>query len=276
MCRWIAYIGDEIYLENIIIKPSSSLVEQSLHAKLSYSHDGKILSTNGDGFGIGWYYHKNQPGLFKSSEPAWANENISEICSQTKAHIFMSHIRAASTGSVQRNNSHPFKYNNILFQHNGYIKDFALIRKDMLYILDNKLFNEIKGTTDTEAFFMIAIYFGLEKSPKIAIEKTIKFILDLHQKHNIAPKIQLSCAISDGNSIFTIRYSTLKKQNTQFYSTDVNCLTDIDNKFNKMPDNSFVIVSEPINNSFQNWNEVPPSSFVTFSNAKTKIEPLNI
>lgn len=108
MCRWIAYIGKDIFVDTLVTRPAYSLVEQSLHAKLSLQLDGSILATNGDGFGLGWYMDKGEPGLFKTAEPTWSNENINEICAQIKAKIFMAHVRAASTGSIQRTNSHPF------------------------------------------------------------------------------------------------------------------------------------------------------------------------
>ena len=36
-----------------------------------------------------------------------------------------------STGAVQRTNCHPFKYKNWIFQHNGHIDCFEIIRKDL-------------------------------------------------------------------------------------------------------------------------------------------------
>src|SRR4051812_8720292 len=127
MCRWIAYIGRPIYIDALVTKPAYSLVEQSMNSKMSFRVDGSILATNGDGFGIGWYTEREEPGLFKGAEPAWGNDNLSEICAHTRSRIFMAHIRAASTGAIQRSNSHPFKYKNWLFQHNGYVNYFDTI-----------------------------------------------------------------------------------------------------------------------------------------------------
>ena len=49
MCRWIAYSGTPIYLHEAIFEPEHSLIDQSLRARSSET------TTNGDGFGIGWY-----------------------------------------------------------------------------------------------------------------------------------------------------------------------------------------------------------------------------
>ena len=57
MCRWIAYRGETIKLERYVTAPAHSLVVQSLRAL-----EGNA-STNGDGFGLGWYdAHDREPG----------------------------------------------------------------------------------------------------------------------------------------------------------------------------------------------------------------------
>ena len=49
MCRWLAYTGSPILPTNVLYTPVHSLIDQSLHSKLGAE------TTNGDGFGIGWY-----------------------------------------------------------------------------------------------------------------------------------------------------------------------------------------------------------------------------
>ena len=50
MCRWMAYSGDPIPTEDLLFRPKHSIIEQSLHSQLAGN-----VTTNGDGFGIGWY-----------------------------------------------------------------------------------------------------------------------------------------------------------------------------------------------------------------------------
>jgi predicted glutamine amidotransferase len=49
MCRWLAYSGSPIRLEELLVKRDRSLIDQSLHARQG------ATTTNGDGFGVGWY-----------------------------------------------------------------------------------------------------------------------------------------------------------------------------------------------------------------------------
>ena len=49
MCRWLAYSGSPLALDTFLLEPEHSLIDQSLHARMG------VTTTNGDGFGVGWY-----------------------------------------------------------------------------------------------------------------------------------------------------------------------------------------------------------------------------
>lgn len=280
MCRWISYIGKPIYLDTLVTKPDYSLVSQSLGAKQCFKPDGSLLATNGDGFGIGWYLEKEEPGLFKTAEPAWANENINELCTQIKARIFMAHIRAASTGSIQRTNAHPFKYKNWLFQHNGYLGSFEILRRDLQHSIADEYFSYLKGTTDSETIFLMMLTNGLEKNPKEAIEKTISRIKQACIDKSVQFDLVLSCSLSDGKALYTTRYSSTNRVHSQYYSTHAECMRDINKDSEDMPRCSVVVVSEPLDQSMELWTEMPIGSFATIreggvlSEAKINIEQL--
>src|SRR5215831_4479234 len=59
MCRWIAYRGETIPLEQYVTAPAHSLVVQSQRSLES------TAATNGDGFGMGWYGEHAEPGLYR-------------------------------------------------------------------------------------------------------------------------------------------------------------------------------------------------------------------
>jgi hypothetical protein len=56
MCRWLAYSGSPIRLEELLVKRDRSLIDQSLHARQG------ATPTNGDGFGVGWYEERKGRG----------------------------------------------------------------------------------------------------------------------------------------------------------------------------------------------------------------------
>src|SRR5215218_1148781 len=81
MCRWLAYSGSPILLEELLYKPEHSLIDQSLHARLG------VETTNGDGFGVGWYdANAYAPAIFRSVEPAWNDRNLREVAALSGAH----------------------------------------------------------------------------------------------------------------------------------------------------------------------------------------------
>jgi hypothetical protein len=73
MCRWLAYSGSPISLEAVLLEPEHSLFDQSLHARMG------VETTNGDGFGIGWYGDGREPGIYRSIGPAWNDQNLREL-----------------------------------------------------------------------------------------------------------------------------------------------------------------------------------------------------
>ena len=163
MCRWIAYSGQPIFIEQLITLPAHSLVEQSFNTEMNFRSDGSLMSTNGDGFGIGWYAEKPEPGLYKDPRPAWSNSNLRELCKQIRSRIFFAHVRATTTGAVQQSNCHPFKYKNWLFQHNGDVSEFKKIRRDLQMDISPELYPELTGTTDSETFFFWRFLTGCRK-----------------------------------------------------------------------------------------------------------------
>ncbi|MFM9662875.1 class II glutamine amidotransferase, partial [Streptomyces scabiei] len=75
MCRWLAYSGTPVLLETILYKPAHSLIDQSLHSRMG------VETTNGDGFGLGWYGEDPaaSPAVLRDVGPAWNNRNLREV-----------------------------------------------------------------------------------------------------------------------------------------------------------------------------------------------------
>ena len=82
MCRWIAYRGETIPLEQYVTAPAHSLVVQSQRALES------TAATNGDGFGMGWYGQHSEPGLYREVRPAWSDENLRYLCRHIRSHLY--------------------------------------------------------------------------------------------------------------------------------------------------------------------------------------------
>jgi predicted glutamine amidotransferase len=104
MCRWLAYSGSPIPLEVVLLKRDRSLIDQSLHSRLG------ATTTNGDGFGVGWYDGAEAPRLYRSTHPAWNDRNLRELAAGIRSPLFLAHIRASTGTAIQETNTHPFRH----------------------------------------------------------------------------------------------------------------------------------------------------------------------
>jgi predicted glutamine amidotransferase len=95
MCRWLAYSGSPIRLEELLVKRDRSLIDQSLHARQG------ATTTNGDGFGVGWYDDGELPRVYRSTHPAWNDRNLRELAAGISSPLFLAHIRASTGTAIQ-------------------------------------------------------------------------------------------------------------------------------------------------------------------------------
>ena len=166
MCRWMAWLGQPVLIEELLFKTQHGIVDQSLHARMGAE------PTNGDGFGLGWYGGGGDgPGVYRSVSPAWADANLRELAAHIESPLFLAHVRAAIGSPVQQTNCHPFRRGNWLFVHNGYIAGFHAIRRDLMLAIRPEQFPDVQGSTDTEVVFHLALTLGLESNPIAALER---------------------------------------------------------------------------------------------------------
>jgi predicted glutamine amidotransferase len=259
MCRWMAWSGQPLLLEELLFKTQHGLVDQSLHSRLGAE------TTNGDGFGVGWYGAGDGPGMYHSVAPAWGDRNLRELAAHVESPLFLAHVRATSGTAIQETNCHPFRHNHWLMVHNGVLKGFHQMRRDLMLAVDPDLFNDFQGSTDSEVLFRLAITFGLEEDPVEALEQAIGFVEATAERHGIENCVQASIGVSDGVRLWAIRYSTEGKARTLFVSTDAATLRALhpDNeRIQTMSDEDRVVISEPFGDLPGAWTELPEASLV--------------
>ena len=254
MCRWLAYSGSPIALEEVLFKPANSLVVQSLKSQKG------VETTNGDGFGVGWYSRTPEPHVYRSTSPAWNDRNLREISAEIQSGLFLAHVRASTGTAVQQTNCHPFRYRNWLWMHNGLINGFAQARRELLLAVDASLFPSIEGTTDSELMFYLALTLGLEKDPPGAVARMVGLVEKVGRQHGVENPMQMSLAASDGRDLWFFRYSTERRTRSLFYSTDIAALRklypDVP-QFKSVSEETRLVVSEPFTDLAGAWNEVP-------------------
>jgi predicted glutamine amidotransferase len=256
VCRWLAYSGSPIKLEELLVKRDRSLIDQSLHSRLG------ATTTNGDGFGVGWYGEDEEPRVYRSTHPAWNDRNLRELAAGVRSRLFLAHIRASTGTAIQETNTHPFRHGRWLWMHNGLIRDFAHMRRELLLAVDDSLFTSIEGTTDSEAMFFLALTFGLEDDPVAAVEKMVGFVEETGRNHGVADPLQMTIATTDGRTVWAFRYSSEGASRSLYFSTRLDALKTAHPDLVELAglsDETRVVVSEPLGDLAGAWNEVPES-----------------
>ena len=256
MCRWLAYSGSPIRLEELLVKRDRSLIDQSLHSRQG------ATTTNGDGFGVGWYEEGEPPRVYRSTHPAWNDRNLRELAAGVSSPLFFAHIRASTGSAIQETNTHPFRHGRWLWMHNGLIREFALVRRELTLAVDDELFLSIEGTTDSELMFFLALSFGLEDDPVAAVERMVGFVEETGHKHGVELPIQMTIATTDGTTIWAFRYSSEGDSRSLYFSTRMDSLKAMypeSEELAQLSDETRVVVSEPLGDLTGAWQEVPES-----------------
>ena len=266
----MVYSGDPVLAGDLLFKPEHSLIEQSLHSRMG------ATTTNGDGFGIGWYGEGATPAVFKSVEPAWNDGNLRELSKQVRTPLLFAHVRASTGTPVQRSNCHPFRYGDRLWMHNGVVAGFHTLKRELAFAVDPSLYPDIEGSTDSEMLFFLALTFGLESDPIRAVARTIGLVEDLAERHGIDNVVQATIATSNGESVWAFRYSTQRKSRSLFHSTDITQLRQLHPEVEALallgPETRFV-VSEPIRDLPGAWREVPESTCGIIQPGEDELRP---
>lgn len=269
MCRWLAYSGSPILLEELLYKPVHSLIDQSQHSRMG------VETTNGDGFGIGWYgiddssslpgaRRNDVPVLFRGIGPAWGDQNLRELARSTSSGLFLAHIRASTGTPVQQSNCHPFRYERWLWVHNGAIHDFGTLKRDLVLAVDPQLYPAMAGSTDSEVMFFLALTFGLRDDPVAAVERMVGFVEAVARRHGVPDAMQMTVATTDGERLWGFRYSTAGQSRTLYVSSALSALRELypeNPVFAGLDDETRVVVSEPLGDLVGAWNPIPESSY---------------
>jgi predicted glutamine amidotransferase len=242
MCRFLAYLGEPILLEDLVCKPRHSLVRQSLRAV-----DAKTV-TNGDGFGIGWYGERESPGVHYEVMPAWSDENLLALCANVRSRLFFVHVRAATGGGIARQNCHPFHYGPCMFIHNGQIGGYAQVRRAMEHLLPDALYEHRRGATDSELLFLLIVAQMQDGVPAIeAVRTVLRQTHMLMQSKGIDAPLRFAAALTDGEQAWAFRWSSDETPPTLYLKPQVG---------------GCAVASESLGDDAEAWTLIGPSQMV--------------
>ena len=243
MCRLAAYLGVPLFLEELIAKPRHSLLRQSLHAE-----EAKAV-TQGDGFGIGWYGEREEPGVYREVMPAWSDDNLLALSQSLKSRLFFAHVRAATAGGIARQNCHPFRHGRHLFMHNGQVGGYGQLRRALEARLPDTLYAERRGGTDSELLFLLALHRARQDLP---VEQAMTQVLDetmtLMRELGITQPLRFAAVLADGRRLHAFRIASDGHPPTLYL---------------RQAAGGTVIASEPLCDHQSGWQLLPDGAVVS-------------
>jgi glutamine amidotransferase len=254
MCRWLAYLGEPVFLEDFVSKPCQSLIAQSRHCREAKSE------VNADGFGIGWYGERERPGLFRDVRPAWSDENLLSIAHQIRSPLFLAHVRAATGTATARTNCHPFAADRYLFMHNGQIGGWQRLRRVLESHIPDRYYAGRNGTTDSEVIFLLLLAFGFGSDAEGAFARVVELIEQHMASNAVNDPFRFTAAMSDGESLYAIRYASDERPPTLYLNA-------------RGAGRGALVVSEPIDDESIGWDQVPPQSLVRVDRVGIAVSP---
>lgn len=255
MCRWLAYWGPPIFVEDLVTKPDHSLIHQSLHAAEAKSE------TNGDGFGLGWYGERETPGLYREILPAWNDENLKHLSAQIQSRLFFAHVRASTGTATTRTNCHPFACGRWLFMHNGQIGGYPAVRRRLEHALPDSLYLARKGTTDSELIFLLALSLGLDADPVGAMSAALARVRAEMTQAETEEPLRFTAALTDGTRLYAFRCAS-----------DANAPTLYHSGFGT---GALTVVSEPLDENRARWTAVPKGHVLVVEEDSARTEAFN-
>jgi glutamine amidotransferase len=162
--------------------------------------------------------------------------------------------------------------------HNGLIREFPRVQRELQLKVSDHLYTSIEGTTDSETMFYLALTFGLEEDPVGALEQTIGFIEKTGHAHDVEQPIQMTVATTNGETIWAFRYSSEHDSRSLFFTTRMDALKALHPELAELgvlSDETRVVVSEPLGDLPGAWNEVPESHVGIVQPGEDELRPFS-
>lgn len=253
MCRLAAYLGPEISLGKFLMEPCHSLYRQSWEPR-----EMQKATLNADGFGFGWLDPSNRTVIYTNTCPIWSDMNLAGLCNALSSRYWLANVRSATpTQQITQTNTHPFKFDQLLFTHNGYIKNFnPEIRTHFHHVLIPAIQAGIQGNTDSEYIFAL-LRQKLTETPDIS-EAILEMLATL-QPIIAGEEALLNLIIGDSKQFYILRHAINGDCPSLYFSIAEDELPD-----------SMLIASEALTDS-GNWQPIPLNSYATIADNRQPI-----
>ncbi len=246
MCRFVCYSGGEMSVRPVVLGGSHTLVRQSYDSE-EMGHGVH----NADGYGVAWY-HEGRPVRIREARPIWHDPELEDVLGCVRSTCSLALVRSASPGiPMDRGEVAPLTFERWAFALNGYVRNFhSHAMRELRSTLPDDLYAQIRGTSDTETLFLLAIAEVLEGASLATALARVGA-----RACSLGPKSKLNMILTDGESLAVSRTSNVDETNSLYVA----------HRGSLAPEGT-LIASERLYES-AHWRPVPPHSVVEVSGA---------
>ena len=213
MCRVLAYIGPEVPLENLLLKPENSLINQTLDPE---AHPQLQLA--GWGFGI-WsehLLHPEKPLIYRRPSAAFYDDNVEGVIPGLQASTLLAHVRAADYNAavvLADENCHPFSYQGTpwIVAQNGDLPNWILLQRELLRHCKDTYLEQMRGTTDTEFLYVLLLSLiedNSDEGVQRAFEEMLGHIVQAMKDLDLVALTKLKMALVSPNRIIGVNFGS--------------------------------------------------------------------
>ena len=245
MSHWLAWHGQPLLIERLLFNARGGLIDRA-----------RSSGQEGSDFGLGWYGTGDGPGVYQSALAPWDDGDLRNLAQHVTSPLFLAHLRSTPGPAVSQ-------YGRWLFVHDGEISRFEDIKPELLGAVNPSLINALGGSSDSEVLFALAITFGLSDEPVAALERAIGFVEAIAERHGVSSAVEASIGVSDGGSLWAVRYRTRGPAPPLFASADVQAARMLyPNRplIQLLKDDDHIFVSEPLADIPGAWDKLSEAS----------------
>jgi predicted glutamine amidotransferase len=161
------------------------------------------------------YYHRGE--LLQRVEPKKSGEplDIADVTRSINCDVIAMHTRAAGAGLLEPENTHPFRFKDWIFAHNGTFEGFSKFREKLLDSMPPYIKRGISGETDSEHVFHLFLSFlydgGLLNRPDPGVEaicgavrRSFATVDEFAKTVGVEERSPASVLVSDGYSFVVV------------------------------------------------------------------------
>jgi predicted glutamine amidotransferase len=150
---------------------------------------------NPDGYGIATFDVDGTPEVDKRPAAAYADAEFAREARDECSTTFLAHVRFASVGALEPENTHPFLQEGRVFAHNGTFGDLDAL--DARLDADRAL---VGGDTDSERYFALITALARDRDVGTAIAEAARWIA------TEVPVLSLNCIVATATDLWALRY----------------------------------------------------------------------